>query len=175
MRPTGIFVVIILLTVGGFSLLVYLGSLDRRSKVGNGQYDERQLRARGKGFELGFYAMVLAGVCFYLAESTFDRELALPGVAPLMTVCLGVTVMSVYSIVKDAFVAIRGSRAVILVSMGLVAAWEIFYGLTLMRDEGTLSEGRLGRCWMYLSFGMMAASIFLSLLIKVLLDRRNRE
>lgn len=173
MRPTGpIITILLLIFVGGFTLLLYFGALDRK---GSGQYDERQLRARGKGFELGFYTMVLAGVCYYLAESTFDRELTVPGVAQLMMVCLGITVMSVYCILKDAFVAVKGSRAATLICMGIVGVWGFCFGFTRFMDEGALSEGRLSECWMYFSFAIAAVIIFLTLLIKVLTERRERE
>ena len=47
--------------VGGFTALIIYGSYDRKSKVGNGQFDERQLRAQGRAYMWGFYTMAAAG------------------------------------------------------------------------------------------------------------------
>lgn len=170
-----VFIFVIFALVGGFSAIVYFGSLDRKSKTGNGLYDERQLTAQGKAYKWGFITMMVVSFAIFIVETWRGRELMAAGEAPIITVCCGATVMSVYCIVKDAYVSIKGSKIATLVSMGYLGVWQLFYGITRLRDDGAVVDGRLGYCWIYFAYALLALSIFISLLVKTLLDRRNRE
>lgn len=170
--------IVLLVLVGGFMALVVLGAQDRSSRVGNGQFDERQLIAQGKGYKLGFFVMVTAAFAVFIAEAILQRELLGAGDALVIDACLGTAVMSVYCIVKDAYIsmrAVKGSGVVNLIIMGLLWTMSVLQGVQKMEEDGLFMDGRLGRCWVYFAVALLAAAVFIGLLVKMLMVRRNRE
>ena len=166
---------ILLALVGGFTALILYASYDRKSKVGNGQFDERQLIAQGRGFGLGLLVMVLGGLGIYLYDGLSDREIMTAGTAAILLCSAGMTVANIYCIAKDAYVSIRGSRIATLISAGGLGTMMLDVGIRRLREDGPMVDGRLGPCWGHLALGFMFLSMFLCLLVKLLLDRRNRE
>ncbi len=171
----GIAALTILILVGVFSAIIYWGAYDRKGKTGRGQYDERQVAARGKAFQWGFCVMLVVGFAIFLAETTLDRPVMAAGEAPILMICCGSTVMAVYCIVKDAFVSINGSRWVVLVSMGFVSVNQLILGFEQLEKEGAVVDGMLGYCWVFFGFALLALSVFVSMLVKLLLERRRGE
>ncbi len=166
---------ILLCLVGGFTAALLYASYDRKSKVGNGQFDERQLIAQGRGFGLGLLVMVLAGLGIYLYDGLSDREIMTAGTAAILLCSAGMTVANIYCIVKDAYVTIRGSRIASLISAGGLGTMMLNTGIKRLREDGPMVDGRLGPCWGYLAIAFMFLSMFICLLVKLLLDWRNRE
>lgn len=170
-----IFALTIIVLVGGFSAIVHWGSYDRKSKAGNGQYDERQIAVRGKAFQWGFCTMLIVGFAIFLAETALDRPVMAAGEAPILMICCGGTVMAVYCIVKDAYVSINGSRGAVLASMGIVGVTQVSLAFDRLDEEGAVVDGKLGYCWIYFGFALLALSVFVSMLVKLLLERRRGE
>lgn len=170
-----IFAMTVIVLVGGFSAVVYWSSYDRKSKTGNGQYDERQVRAQGKAYMWGFFAMWIAGIVIFLAEIALDRPVMAPGEAPVLMICCGAAVMAVYCIAKDAYISIHGSRGAVLVSSGLLSGVNLSRGFEKLRESGVLTEGRLGPCWVFFALGSASLAVFVSLAVKMLLERRRGE
>ena len=79
-----------------------------RKKRCTEQYDERQLRIRAKGYQIGFFtALFLMSILAMLFE-TECLTVITPGLAALTALMISVTVFAVYCINHDAFLAIRG-------------------------------------------------------------------
>ena len=79
-----------------------------RKKRCTEQYDERQMRIRARGYQIGFFtALILLFVLALLFETEFLTVIT-PGLAALTALMLSVTAFAVYCINHDAFLAIRG-------------------------------------------------------------------
>lgn len=164
--------------VGGFTALILYGARDKYSKVGNGQFDERQLIAQGKGYKLGFFVMLTVAFVVYITEVFLQRALMGAGNALVIAVCLGEAASSVYCISKDAYISMKapkGSGVVNLAFMGFLAAVSVMEGVWKIEEDGLFTDGRLGQCWTYFAITFLTAAVFVSLLVKMLLARRNRE
>ena len=172
---TGLTIPLILLAlVGGFTALILYGSYDHKSKVGNGQFDERQLRAQGRAYMWGFYTMAAAGFGVLVLD-TLREGVLIPGQAAVFILSPGVAVMAVYCVIHDAYVSLKGSAPVCAVSSGLLSAVCLTRGFEKLGESGVLTEGRLGPCWAHFALGAASLAVFVSLLVKLLLDWRNRE
>ncbi|MBR5962439.1 MAG: LPXTG cell wall anchor domain-containing protein [Clostridia bacterium] len=78
-----------------------------RKKRCTEQYDERQLRIRAKGYQIGFFtALFLMSILALLFEAECLTVIT-PGLAALTALMISVTVFAVYCINHDAFLAIR--------------------------------------------------------------------
>ena len=93
-----------------FALAAFLISviLHKKKHPNSGKYDERQLAARGKAFQAGFFTLLIAGaIC-----NVWDYVSALPGGSFLWNIgvlLLGVTVFAVTAIHFDAYVGMYDS------------------------------------------------------------------
>lgn len=166
--------IILFVLVGGFTALVYFGSADRKGKTGNGAYDERQIRAQGRAYMWGFYAMIAAGFGVMVLDTAVEGFIS-PTEATVFVMSFGIAVMAVYCVIHDAFISLKGSGPASLVSSGILAAICLSRGIEKLREAGPVTDGHLGPCWAHFALAAECLAVLLSLIVKMLINRRRGE
>ena len=147
--------------------------LSRKAMQKNYEYDEMQLKIRAKGYQIGFYtALFLLMIIVLLYELNY-LTVVTPGFAAFAALILSVTVFTIYCILHDAFISIRGDSRTQIAVFSLVVLAE---GLASIRY---LTEGELFKNGV-LTFDCGAPSLmficFLAILITLIIKTvRNRK
>lgn len=165
---------VLLILVGGFTA-TFCGAEGKIDNAGTGQFDERRLFVRGKGCKLGFFVMLVVEFAFFEAELILGRQLIRTGNALLITGCFGVGAMGVYCVIRDAYIGLRGSADANVVSMAILFAIALFCGIDQATEKGLFTDGLLGVCWVYFAVTLMGGVMRVTMLVKMLLARRDRE
>lgn len=100
---------LIALGLGGL-LIVFLIKTTRKDGKIKGQYDERQLQARGNGFKYGFFTQMFyssALAIFSMAEIEIPVE---DSVLLILGALLGVFVYAIYCIGKEAYISLNENK-----------------------------------------------------------------
>lgn len=125
--------------------LVFLVILLKFTKKGKGikcEYDERQERARGKGFQYGFFTLLIYQAVyglfgdwlFQFADHTF---LAVLGI------CLGAGVSVSYWIWHDSYISLNESFGRVVAVVALVAACNFALGISHIARGDFIEGGKL--------------------------------
>jgi hypothetical protein len=150
-------------------LLIYLLANLIRGKYSvfdeKARFDERQLVARGKAFQAGFYAMLLGGGAGICGQVIWPD--AIPSLAwQCGALLLGVGVFFLTAICKDAYLGLHS------VPVRWMVLFFVVGGMSLLRGGMNLYYGEevwLG--WLELAF----AVLFLAVALALLLHQRHVE
>lgn len=150
--------------------------LSRKALKKNNEYDEMQLKIRAKGYQIGFYtALILMMIVILLYELNWLTAVT-PGFAVYAALIVSVTVFSVYCILHDAFISIRGDSrsqiavfSLVVLAQGLASIRYITEG-ELMKD-GILTFGSGASALMFLCF----LAILITLIVKTVRNRKEAE
>ena len=161
--------VTLVVLVGGLTALVVIAGRNRRDR-----YDERQLMEQGKGFQYAMLTMLIYNLVEPFCELMIGRKFMDANVALWLSACLGLVVFAVYCVIKDAYVTVKKSPWVQTLVMGLFAV--TYTASAFLRlDGGLIKDGKLTVDCANFAIAADLIIIFLTLLIKTLRDRRNRE
>lgn len=150
---------------GGLAVLAaaFSGKL-RRGK----DFDERQQVIQGRGFMVGFTVMLVFSLSVVLAGAILGRELLDASTALILSMDLGLVSFAEYCIVRDAYVSLRKSPAAEIFAMALLA---VTFGVNAVLRLGREMRGGTVFAMQAAVFGIIGVT----LLVKTLLGRRNRE
>ena len=141
--------------------------LHKKKHPNSGKYDERQMAARGKAFQAGFFTLLIAGaIC-----NIWDYVSPLPGGSFLWNIgvlLLGVTVFAVTAIHFDAYMGMYDSpRRFLLMGIGFIC----FMACSGMMN---LHNGRPeGRIIAITNFGV--GIVWIIIVAALLLHRRSMQ
>lgn len=147
--------------------------LSRKAMQKNCEYDEMQLKIRAKGYQIGFYTALFLLMIIVLLYELNCLTVVTPGFATFAALILSVTVFTIYCILHDAFISIRGDSRTQIAVFSLVVLAE---GLASIRY---LTGGELFKNGV-LTFDCGAPSLmficFLAILITLIIKTvRNRK
>lgn len=127
------------------------------------EFDERQIQARGKAYQYGFFAMLIAQIFVIFAEGVLDLDMHYIG----GSLCLfsGLTVFVVYSAWKDAYFALKQKPYTSLGLCVLVVLCNCMGPVRMWREGAGLSEILHSETCL----NLMCACCFLALTITVVL------
>ena len=93
--------VLVSLTVGALIVAVLF-----KKRVLDMTFDERQERARGQAFKLGFFTMMFCTAVYGISDAALGRWMDVM-TGCMLCVCIGVTVFAVECIRKDAYLSLK--------------------------------------------------------------------
>ena len=147
--------------LGMMILLMIAAWVLLRKKPCAEQYDERQLRIRARGYQIGFFTA--------LFETEFLTVIT-PGLAALTALMISVTAFAVYCINHDAFLAIRGDGKSQIVLYSIIVLVEIVNVIRHIIIGEVIVDGKVD-----FTFGSAVAVglCFLVMLITLILKTRK--
>ena len=159
-----------------FGIIVAAVALVLRNRNKECEYDEMQLKIRAKGYQIGFFtALILMMVLVFLSEMNLLTAVT-PGFAVYTALLICVTVFSIYCILHDAFLSVRGNAKNQIVIFGIIVLLEAFVTIRNMTEGGMLTDGKLtfrngapaGMCVCFLA-------ILITLIVKIIRNRKEAE
>ena len=166
---------VLLLLVGGFSALLLTGSAPDEGKRSAGRYDERQKLSQGRGYMWGFLTVGFFTFAVIAAGAIAGWEILSASEALIFAFILGTAVNAGYCVAHDACIPVGGRGVTVIVCLCLYFLLGLIRGLDSLNEQGPVSGGVLGSCWVWFTVAFACASVLLTLLIRRLLDRRRGE
>lgn len=136
----------------GFGAAIVLGLLffaimqlmqSRKGDCEKIKFDERQVVARGKAFQAGFFALlgcVALAACLEVAEVPWLAH----GMGPILAILIGVSVFALVAIHKDAYMGLNQNPRKALVGFGLIMLVNLICGVTNLSMGGdNIWQGRI--------------------------------
>ncbi len=113
----------------------------RQKKISD-EYDEMQLRIRGKGAWYGFYVSVFYLAVCYFAEKVFDIHVLTSSDAVFLNVMISGSVIAGYSILHDSYYGMNQSNSRNILFLVLIAAADIIciFCLVNMIQSGSIQN-----------------------------------
>ena len=147
--------------------------LSRKSLKKECEYDEMQLKIRAKGYQIGFFTALFLMLVLILLCELNCLTVVTPGFAIYTALIVSVTVFTIYCILNDAFLAIRGKANRYFFLFGMVVVIEGLVFVRSLVDGKMLEDGKL-------TFGSSAPAViavcFLAILITLAVKTiRNRK
>lgn len=144
-----------IIVAGLFYIIYYLA---KRKKGALGDYDERQLLARHKAYQIGYFTLMLLLVA-NAAASLFGVEWAEGPVDYLMCTLLSIGVFVTIVILKDAFAALnenQSKQVFAYIVLGLVNIYNVRVNEMALVENGKLTSDALGLAACLLFFWVAA-------------------
>lgn len=157
--------------LAGLGLVALVVILVRKKWGGIGgkcQYDERQLLARGRAFQAGFFTVLIYEAVYAMVDAAGVRWCAnVTGI--VFGLMLGITVFAIVAISRDAYMSINEQPAGWMVIWCVVIGLNLFCGVRQAMRGSLIREGLLTEEWM----NWMCAVMFTAILISQLAHNRK--
>lgn len=170
-KMTGYAVGIVVGIIIVFILLKYMN----RDKMFRTRYDEKQEIARGKGFKVAFFTVIIYDAVMAFITSTFQNIPVNGFVIHFFSVLLGVTVFASYCIWKDAYIGLNTNAPrfyIICLVLGIVniAISVMNYLNGSLIVDGVWQDSAANICT-----GLLFVVIGVQLFIKSMIDSKESD
>lgn len=157
--------------IGVLLAIIALRMMNKDKKVRT-EYDEMQQVARGKGFRIAFYTAMITEAVLCIADMGNNLP-AEPVVLHFIPIFLGVTVLSVYCIMKDAFIGLNTRLRFYIILCVFISLINLAVAAAAWKGGDMVVNGMLQAPFVNFLCGLMFVIIGLTGLIKLLKDRRE--
>ncbi len=150
--------------------------LSRKAMQKNCEYDEMQLKIRAKGYQIGFYtALVLMMIVVLLYELNWLTAVT-PGFAVFAALIISVTVFTIYCVLHDAFISVRGDGKNQIAVFSLVVLAEGLASIRFIMEGELLKSGTLTfDCGAPIMMFICFLAILITLIVKTVRNRKEAE
>ncbi len=132
-----VFGVAVSLTVGVLIVAVLF-----KKRVLDMTFDERQERARGQAFKLGFFTMMFCTAAYGISDAVLGRWIdVITGC--MLCVCISVTVFAVECIRKDAYLSLKERPWQVMTLFAILAAVNLGIGALNLHSGEVVENGVL--------------------------------
>lgn len=149
----------------------------KRDKKGTVVYDERQLIARGQGFQYAYMTLIALLMLYAGFEEQTERFVS-PGVIPIAILLLSGLVLFGYCLFHDAYWSFRGEKK----EKRVLIFWLVMALLSLLQSRNQILDGGLRTNGRYsapallpLLLGIFFLGMLLLQCIKYVMNRREEE
>ena len=157
----------------GIILILVVYKFGNRNHKMSTDYDERQKKARGKGYQYGYYAMMIYEAVLLIL---YIGEISLPVesyVLHFTGMLIGAMVLSTYCIWHDAYWGLNNNRrryGLIFLVLGILNAVPV---IGSAMHGGLLENGKLATSGLNMGVLVMLTVIGAELLIKAQMEKRE--
>lgn len=153
-------------------ILVLCIALVQKWKNTGYQFDERQMQARGKAFQYGFFTLVIYDFFYAVLFEAEEPSWCNHTFGMLLGVMLSIIVWSAYAIFKDAYLGLREKPVGWSISFGLLGIfWILHWGLHQERSQ----KGKLGVEGFSLLLGITMLFIAAALITRQCMEKHMKE
>ena len=149
----------------------------KRDKEGTMVYDERQLIARGRGFQYAYMTLIALLMLYAGFEEQTERFVS-PGVIPIAILLLSGLILFGYCLFHDAYWSFRGEKK----EKRVLILWFVMALISLAQSRNQILGGRFKMNERYsaqsllpLLLGIFFAGMLLLQGIKYVMNRREEE
>ena len=159
----------------GIVIVAIILKLTKTDKSNKCKYDERQQLVRGKGYQYGFFSMMavcVISIFLHIGEVPLKIE---ESVIYFVIILVGVGVYASYCILKDSYFALNENKKTVLILFGAVGVMNLFTGIGKIMDGQMVENGVVGYDCINFLCGILFLVIFIMLLVKNALDKREDD
>lgn len=160
--------------VGILVVAVFL-KFTKTDKSAKWNYDERQKMVRGKGYEYGFFSMLILNVFLTVLRIGEIRLPVKDSVIHFMSIVVGVGVYAGYCILKDGYFALNENKKAVIVLFVVVGILNLLSGVHSMWDGSIIENGMINENAINLLCAMLFLGIFIVLMIKRMITKRAED
>lgn len=165
--------VLILGVVIGLLVVVIILAVTKTGDDTKNQFDERQELVRGKGFQYGFFAIMISN-----AVLLFMKALEIPlfsdlQVAMVLSIVIGIGVFACYCIWNDGYFALNENRKSLLIMLGFIGLLNLVIGIGNIFAGVVIENGAFTFRSTNLFCSMMFIVVFIMLLLKQIKDGKE--
>lgn len=149
----------------------------KRDKEGTVVYDERQLIARGRGFQYAYMTLIALLMLYAGFEEQTERFVS-PGVIPIAILLLSGLILFGYCLFHDAYWSFRGEKK----EKRVLILWFVMALISLAQSRNQILSGGLkingrysAQSLLPLLLGIFFAGMLLLQGIKYVMNRREEE
>ncbi len=165
---TGFFIMLAIMLI----IAALTGTFTVKSRGSKEKFDERQLIARGKAFEAGFYTLILLLFAYIVGREIIDLSIMDSGIAISLCAIIAVGVFGIVGIIKDGFVGYNVSNRGKKVLFGVLGAANLALGALAFHDGQLLENGRMDESVLNIAVGVMAIAACIGLAVR---DARQKK
>ena len=149
----------------------------KRDKEGTMVYDERQLIARGRGFQYAYMTLIALLMLYAGFEEQTERFVS-PGVIPIAILLLSGLILFGYCLFHDAYWSFRGEKKekrvlILWLVMALLSLAQSFH--QILGGRFKMNERYSAQSLLPLLLGIFFAGMLLLQGIKYVMNRREEE
>lgn len=160
------------LIVGLLVVVIVLAVTKNGDDIKN-QFDERQELVRGKGFQYGFFTIMISNAVL-LFMNAFEIPLFSDlQVAMVLSIVIGISVFACYCIWNDGYFALNEKRTGLLISFGCCGLLNLLIAIGHITGGDIIENGAFTFRSMNLFCALLFFVIFIALLAKQLKDRKE--
>lgn len=127
----------------GLGLVVFILKTTKTDGSIDCKYDERQELARGKGFKLAFFVLLLYNAFFAGMTICLEKTFISPDTAAILGICIGIAAYVGYCIWNDAYFALNENRSRLVVAFTIAFLANLLLGIVGVYQGEIIKEGVL--------------------------------
>lgn len=165
--------VLILGVVIGLLVVVIILAVTKTGDDTKNQFDERQELVRGKGFQYGFFAIMISNAVLLFMKAFEIPLFSDLQVAMVLSIVIGVSVFASYCIWNDGYFALNENRKSLLVMFGFIGLLNLVIGIGNIFAGVVIENGAFTFRSTNLFCSMMFIVVFIMLLLKQIKDGKE--
>lgn len=163
------------MVVGILALVVLALVQKARKKRTWCEYDERQLQARGKAFQYGFFALLFYDIFYAVFCEEGDPGWCSNMFGLYLGIGIALAVFGVYAIWNDAFMQLNQSPLAVYLLFGGLGGLNLIMGIEHVLNDDIAVPGKIGFRGVNLIMGTVFLLLGLVFAVKNHLDKREEE
>ena len=164
---------LILGVVIGLLVVVIILAVTKTGDDTKNQFDERQELVRGKGFQYGFFAIMISNAVLLFMKAFEIPLFSDLQVAMVLSIVIGVSVFACYCIWNDGYFALNENRKSLLVMFGVIGLLNLVIGIGNIFSGVVIENGAFTFRSTNLFWSMMFIVVFIMLLLKQIKDGKE--
>lgn len=164
---------LILGVVIGLLVVVIILAVTKTGDDTKNQFDERQELVRGKGFQYGFFAIMISNAVLLFMKAFEISLFSDLQVAMVLSIVIGVSVFASYCIWNDGYFALNENRKSLLVMFGVIGLLNLVIGIGNIFAGVVIENGAFTFRSTNLFCSMMFIVVFIMLLLKQIKDGKE--
>ncbi len=157
------------------ALVVIIGLLFRKTKRGNGEFDERQELLRAGAHKHAFYTILILAALHGFLVSVLERPIMEDGVSSMLLIFVGIGVFAVDCVMHDAFFRVRQRPGLYLLICAACVLSNITGAIGYLRSGSMIRDGLLTMSCLPLVVGVVFLAVFLAIVWKACIKKEAEE
>lgn len=157
----------------GLLVVVIILAVTKTGDDTKNQFDERQELVRGKGFQYGFFAIMISNAVLLFMKAFEISLFSDLQVAMALSIVIGISVFACYCIWNDGYFALNEKRTGLLISFGCCGLLNVLITIGHIKDGAIIENGAFTFRSTNLFCALLFFVIFIALLAKHIKDGKE--
>lgn len=166
-------IALIIGVVIGLLVVVIILAVTKTGDDTKNQFDERQELVRGKGFQYGFFTIMISNAVLLFMKAFEISLFSDLQVAMVLSIVIGISVFACYCIWNDGYFALNERRTGLLISFGCCGLSNLLITIGHIIDGDIIKNGTFTFRSTNLFCALLFFVIFIALLAKHIKDRKE--